>query len=161
MYIGDGHRFVRQGVQALRERGFQASHYILSAGYGLLKETYVTVPYEVTFSGAPREWIRERGQKLGLRSRLIEVAHDHDRVILILGREYLEAIGLPLPVEALPPTMAYIAPSFVSRIGHGLETISVGNAERRQIRAYSASAKEKQFLVDVQRYMQLEVKDGV
>lgn len=149
MYIGDGHTFVRKGVQALREQGYNVSHLILSAGYGLLNETDVIVPYNVTFSGASKAWIRERGQMLNLPGRLIEVKSKHDRTILILGREYLEAIGLPLPTQALPPTLAYIAPSFVKRIGKGVETVSIGPAERREIGAYSSSAKEKRFLTDV------------
>ena len=149
MYIGDGHTFVRKGIQALREQGYNVSHFILSAGYSLLNESDVIVPYNVTFSGAPKAWIRERGQILKLQSRLIEVAGKHDRAILILGREYLEAIGLPLPTQVLPPTLAYVAPSFVKRIGMGVETVSIGPAERREIGAYSSSAKEKQFLIDV------------
>jgi len=149
MYTGDGHKFVRQAVRALRERGYSVSHFILSAGYGLLNEADIIVPYNVTFSGAPKPWIRERGQRLKLQSRLIEVAKGHDEAILILGREYLEAIGLPLQAEALPRTLAYVAPSFTRRLGKGIETITVGETERRAIRAYSSSAKEKRFQIDV------------
>jgi hypothetical protein len=153
MYLGDGHAFVSNGVQALREQGYNVSHFILSAGYGLLSETDIIVPYNVTFSRASKVWIRERGQRLKLRGQLIEVAGKYDRAIVILGREYLEAIGLPLPPQALPPTLAYIAPSFAKRIGEGIETVSVGPAERREIGAYSSSAKEKRFLRDVQSLM--------
>lgn len=151
MYIGDGHNFVRQGIQTLRAHGYTVSHFILSAGYGLLSEAELIVPYEVTFSGVSKSQIRERGQRLRLQDQLIAFAKGHDRVILILGREYLEALGLPLPIQALPQTLAYIAPSFVKRIGQGVETISIGQAERREIGAYSSSAKEKRFLVDSQQ----------
>jgi hypothetical protein len=160
MYIGDGHAFVRKGVQALREQGYNVSHFILSAGYGLLNETDIVVPYNVTFSGASKAWIRERGQRLRLQGRLIEVASKHDRAILILGREYLKAIGLPLPTQVLPPTLAYIAPSFVKRIGNGVEIVSVGPVERREIGAYSSSAKEKRFLLDIQKALQIEENNG-
>ena len=149
MYIGDGHTFVRQAIQSLREHGYNVSHFILSAGYGLLNEADNIVPYNATFSGASKTWIRERGQRLSLWERFIAVAKGHDRTILILGREYLEAIGLPLPADALPPTLAYVAPSFVNRVGYGIETIPVGQIECRQIGAYSSSAKEKRFQLDV------------
>ncbi len=149
MYVGNGHTFVRQAIQSLREHGYSVSHFILSAGYGLLGEADIIVPYNVTFSGAPKTWIRERGRRLRLKERFIAVAKGYDRAILILGREYLEAIGLPLPVDALPPTLAYVAPSLLNRVGYGIETIPVGQIERSQIGAYSSSAKEKRFQLDV------------
>jgi len=156
MYTGDGHKFVRQAIVLLREHGFKLSHSILSAGYGLLNEKDVIAPYNVTFAGAPKSWIRNRGQKLDLLQKLINVAGAYDRVILILGREYFEALGLPLPTESLPRTLAYTAPSLANRIGQGVEVISVGQIERRAIGAYSLSAKEKLFLIDAQQVLQLK-----
>jgi len=156
MYTGDGHKFVSQAIVLLREHGFKLSHSILSAGYGLLNEKDVIAPYNVTFAGAPKSWIRNRGQKLGLRQKLINVAGAFDRVILILGREYFDALGLPLPTESLPRTLAYTAPSLANRIGQGVEVISVGQIERGAIGAYSSSAKEKLFLIDAQRVLQLK-----
>ena len=157
MYTGDGHKFVRQALGELRGHGYHVSHFILSAGYGLLNESDQIVPYNVTFSGVSKAWIRERGQRLRLRNRLIEIASKHDRVILILGREYLEAIGLPLPVAELPPTLAYLATSLIQRVGNGIETISIGQAERRTMSAYSSSAKEKQFQLDVYNWLRTGV----
>ena len=149
MYTGTSHNFVIDAIKMLRDNGYPVSHFILSAGYGLLSESDLIVPYNVTFSGAPKAWIRERGRQLGLREQLVARAREHDQVILILGREYLTAIGLPLPVDSLPPTIIYIAPSLVERVGHGVETRPVGQVERREIRAYSSAAKEKRFQMDV------------
>lgn len=155
MYTGYGHKFVREGVALLREHGFSLSHFILSAGYGLISENDMIAPYNVTFAGASKSWIQGRGEKLHLRQKLTKIAGNHDRTILILGREYFEAMGLPLPTEALPRTLAYIAPSIVNRIGRGVETIAVGNNERKRIGAYSSSAKERLFLVDTQQALQI------
>ncbi len=155
MYTGDGHKFVREAVALLREHGFSLSHFILSAGYGLISENDIIAPYNVTFAGASKSWIRGRGEKLHLRQKLTKIAGNHDRTILILGREYFEAVGLPLPTEALPRTLAYIAPSIVNRIGRGVETIAVGDTERKRIGAYSSSAKERLFLVDTQQTLQI------
>ena len=148
MYMGLGHEFVREAITMLRDHGYFVSHFILSAGYGFLNENDVIVPYNVTFAKKSKKWIRERGQRLGLSDRLVAIAKECDRAILILGREYLEAIGLPLPAEKLPRTIAYVAPSFVGRIGKGLETIPVGETERRELGVYPTFVKEKKFKVD-------------
>jgi hypothetical protein len=91
MYIGLGHGFVCEAITALGKHGYLVSHFILSAGYGFLNENDVIVPYNVTFAKKPKRWIRERGQRLGLRDRLVAAAKEYDLAILILGREYLEA----------------------------------------------------------------------
>jgi hypothetical protein len=149
MYMGLGHEFVREAITTLRDHGYSVSHFILSAGYGFLNENDAIVPYNVTFAKKSKKWIRNRGQRLGLRDRLVTIAKEYDLAILILGREYLEAIGLPLPVAMLPRTLAYIASSFVKRIGDGIETIPVGEAERRKLDVYPTFVKEKKFQVDV------------
>lgn len=149
MYTGDGHKLVREAIEALRGAGFLVSHFILSACYGLLNEADIIVPYNVTFSRKPKSWIKERAQRLNLRSSIVKNARGHDQVIFVLGREYLEAIGLPLPVDCLPLATTYIAPSIARRVGLGLKTVVVGERERRMMRAYSTSAKEKRFKLDV------------
>lgn len=154
MYKGNGHSFVRSAVQALRDHGYPVSHYILSAGYGLLRDTDEIVPYDVTFNGMPSSWIRNRGQCLRLRTQLVELAKGHNALILVLGREYLDAIGLPLPTDRLPYTIAYVAPSLAGIIGNNVETIPIGPEERRRIQAYSASAKERLFQLNVAAVLQ-------
>lgn len=157
MYTGRGHNFVRDAIKELRESGCLVSHFIISGGYGLLNESDLIVPYNVTFSGAPKAWVQERGRRLGLRDQLVACASEHEHVILILGREYLTAIGLPLPVDSLPPTTVYVAPSLVERVGPGVTTIPIGQVERREIRGYSSSAKEKRFQMDVYCALRSEV----
>lgn len=154
MYTGGGHQYVRQAIGILRDHGYDVTHYILSAGYGWLNERDVIVPYNVTFAKKSISWIRARSQQLGLREQLVEIANKYRRVIFILGREYLEAIDLPLSIEALPPTLAYIAPSVARRLGDGIGFIRVGPAEQREIGAHWSSAKEKRFLIDVDRVVQ-------
>jgi hypothetical protein len=151
MYQGNGHRFVRNAVLNMREHDCSISHYILSAGYGFLNESDLIVPYNITFNGFSKKSIRERGQLLQLKTKLVEIAYECDKAIIILGREYLEAIGLPLPVSKLPRSLAYIAPSLTDRIGVGIHQVVVEENIRRQIGAYSSSAKEKLFENDVTR----------
>jgi hypothetical protein len=155
MYTGSGHRYVREAIRLLRQDRPCVSHYILSAGYGLLRETDVIVPYEVTFSGLTKWKIRERSERLRLRECLIKVAQDYDQAILVLGREYFVAIGLPLPIAQLPPALAYIAPSLKEQLGIGIQTVLIGEAERRDMHVYSSSAKEKRFEFDVRKAMGL------
>lgn len=149
MYIGIGHRYVRQAVGLLRDSGYQARHYILSAGYGWLDEQDTIVPYNVTFAKQSTTWIKKRGQQLNLRKQLVQFAGEYERIVILLGREYLEAIGLPLPTESLPPILAYIAPSIARKLG-GLTIIPVGKTEQLAIGAHWSSAKEKQFFVNSQ-----------
>jgi hypothetical protein len=109
MYTGTSHNFVIDAIKMLRDNGYSVSHFISSSGYGLLSESDLIVLYDVTFSGAPKAWIRERGRQLRLREQLVARAREHEQVILILGREYLTVIGLPLLVDSLPPIIIYIA----------------------------------------------------
>lgn len=159
MYTGNGHGYVREGIKAMRDQGCFVSHLILSAGYGLVKETDCIAPYNVTFSGVSKKRIEERGRRLKLREQLVANAKGHDQVVIILGREYLIAIGLPLPVDLLPPTLVYVAPSLRSRLGEAVDTTVVGEEERQKMRAYSSSAKEKRFKLDVWEALSLEHRD--
>ena len=49
MYTGTSHNFVIDAIKMLRDNGYSISHFILSAGYGLLSESDPIVPYNVTF----------------------------------------------------------------------------------------------------------------
>jgi hypothetical protein len=150
MYVGNAHLYVCKAILLLRDSGYQVTHIILSAGYGWLNEQDVIVPYNVTFAKHSTAWIKKRGQQLNLRNGLIQSARDYEQVIFLLGKEYLEAIGLPLPIESMPPSLAYIAPSMARKLGNGLTTVQVGKREQAAIGAHWSSAKEKQFLVDIQ-----------
>jgi hypothetical protein len=106
---------------------------------------------------------RDRGRQLGLREQLVARAREHDQgysYSLILGREYLTAIGLSLPVDTLPPSIIYHAPSLVERVRHGVEIRPVGPIERREMRAYSSAAKEKRFRMDVYCTLHLRADRG-
>jgi len=94
MYTGQGHRYVRSSVALLRTHGFPVMHYILSAGYGLLHEQTLIAPYDVTFSGKSATWITARGRQLGIAQQLQELAHEKERLLIILGRQYLISIRI-------------------------------------------------------------------
>jgi hypothetical protein len=123
----------------------------MSAGYGLIGDSEQIAPYDVTFSGKSKRWIRERGARLALRSRLAEISHGFQNIIIVLGRDYMEALGLPVPTMGTTRVFAYIAPSLISRVGPNVETKAVGPVERQALGAYSSSAKEYCFLLDVRR----------
>jgi hypothetical protein len=161
LYRGEGHKLVRSGVQKLRQSGYGVSHYILSAGYGLISEDAVIVPYNVSFSDMSSTNVKIRGQRLSLRSKLTSRAENHDRLIIILGRKYLQAIGLPIEADGIPRTLIYVAPSLAGRVGSGITSVPVGQVEAGRIGAYSTYAKEMMFQWDVpERQLELRTDDN-
>lgn len=101
MYTGDQHRWVMEGINLLRGafgRGV-VDLYILSAGYGLIPEDRIIVPYNVTFSEMTSAQLREWAAFLRVRERTHEVIRDYPLVLFLLGDRYLKALGLPLEVR--------------------------------------------------------------
>jgi uncharacterized protein DUF6884 len=101
LYTGWQHRYMMSGVMVIRERfGVPAcSVKILSAGYGLVGEEQILVPYEATFQKQRSNCIRARAEALGIPSAVSTAILGHDLVIFFLGKEYLQSIGLPIAPE--------------------------------------------------------------
>jgi hypothetical protein len=98
LYTGWQHRYMAKGIEALRQR-FGASCCtlkIISAGYGLVDENRILVPYEATFRGRPPQWIRERAQNLGIPHAIRESANGFEMVVFLLGKEYILSTHPPL-----------------------------------------------------------------
>ena len=62
LYTGWQHRSMMSGVDAIRQcfGASACSVKIISAGYGLVDEEQLLVPYEATFQGQRPKWIRQR-----------------------------------------------------------------------------------------------------
>jgi hypothetical protein len=98
LYAGWQHRYMTKGIDAIRQR-FGASCCtlkIISAGYGLVDEHRMLVPYEATFQGRPEQWVCERAQKLGIPQAIRESAQGYEVVVFLLGKEYLLSTHPPL-----------------------------------------------------------------
>jgi hypothetical protein len=98
LYIGWQHRYMMNGVRAIRERfGAPACCVkIISAGYGLVDEDQPLVPYEATFQKQRAAWIRARAEALGIPQAVRNSCLGHDLAVFLLGKEYLHSTDLPI-----------------------------------------------------------------
>ena len=92
MYIGDQHTLVMQGINAARAAGINIELWILSAGYGLIPEHRVIVPYEATFNDMPMEVLNAWALFLGSPATFQNLVHGaFDFGMVLLGDRYLRA----------------------------------------------------------------------
>ena len=98
MYTGQQHTLLMDGVNQVRTRYGQSSVdvAIISAEYGLLNENDVIAPYNVTFQGMKKAEILEKSRRLQLRERVAALIARYDVVFFLLGKEYVQALQLPL-----------------------------------------------------------------
>ena len=108
MYTGQQHTLLMDGVNQVRTRYGQSSLdvAIISAEYGLLNENDVIAPYNVTFQGMKKAEILEKSRRLQLRERVAALIARYDVVFLLLGKEYVQALQLPLG-ESRPGGLSY------------------------------------------------------
>lgn len=103
MYTGRQHIYAVQAVDKLREvvdGHARVEFYIISAGYGLLAENDVIVPYEATFNGMRKaEMLHYAESILHLPQKVRELTAGFDLVFFLLGESYLQV----LKVEDLAP----------------------------------------------------------
>ncbi len=98
LYTGRQHRYMMNGVNAVRHRfGISVcSVKIISAGYGLVDEEQRLAPYEATFQQRRPRWIQEQAKRLGIPAAVRKAVIGFDAVLFLLGKEYLISIHLPL-----------------------------------------------------------------
>lgn len=98
LYTGAQHRHVMDGVETLRRAlpTLSLDLWILSAGYGLVHENAQLAPYEATFQGMGRPEIRRLAHHLNIPASVKEALAQADLVFVLLGKDYLRALNLPL-----------------------------------------------------------------
>ena len=108
MYTGKQHTLLMDGVDQVRTRYGQSSLdvAIISAEYGLLNENDVIAPYNVTFQGMKKAEILEKSRRLQLHERVAALIARYDVVFFLLGKEYVQALQLPLG-ESRPGGLSY------------------------------------------------------
>ena len=107
MYTGQQHQHLMAGLEEVRKVYGSAvvDLHIISAGYGLLAEDDVIVPYNVTFSGLNKGGLLARSNRLQLHEHVETLISGYDLVFFLLGKEYVQALQLPLEV---PDTVTQI-----------------------------------------------------
>lgn len=96
MYTGAQHVALMDGVKYYREHSGQIDVGILSAGYGMLREDNIIVPYEVTFNSMSGIKLKSWSKHLSITPTLQEWIQDYDLIFFLLGDKYLHAIEWPL-----------------------------------------------------------------
>jgi cytoplasmic iron level regulating protein YaaA (DUF328/UPF0246 family) len=93
MYQGALNKSINQAIKQLRQK-INVSYYILSAGFGFLKENDLVPPYNCSFAKMNKATLEKRAEKL-------EISKDYSRILskekpdclyLALGKKYLHAI---------------------------------------------------------------------
>ena len=140
LYLGRQHRHMVREVDRLRgaRRDLRVGLVIVSAGYGLLEEHDLAVPYEAALSGSRSTQIA-RGLELGLPDAALRLAGRAEFVVVALSAAYLAACGLPSPnlpngIYLAPPSFADCGQSGIVACGRP-EARLFGKAER-EIRGY-------------------------
>lgn len=98
LYTGAQHHHVMDGIETLRRAlpALSLDLWILSAGYGLVHEDAHLAPYEATFQGMGRPEIRRLAHHLNIPASVQEALAQADLVFVLLGKDYLWALSLPL-----------------------------------------------------------------
>lgn len=98
MYTGRQHTYVVQAVDQLRALLKDAAHVefrIISAGYGLLAENDVIVPYEATFNGMRKaDMHRYARSVLHLPQKVRDLVAQFDLAFFLLGESYLQVLDI-------------------------------------------------------------------
>ena len=107
MYTGQQHQHLVAGLEEVRKVYGSAvvDLHIISAGYGLLAEDDIIVPYNVTFQNLKTKQLLARSNRLQLHEHVATLISGYDLVFFLLGKEYVQALQLPLEV---PDTVTQI-----------------------------------------------------
>ena len=102
LYTGYQHLQVMKGVNHLRDAlGSEVIDLmILSAGYGLIPEDQIIVPYEVSFNTMTGQEIDEWSRFLDIHRSLEQAIHNYDLIFILLGENYIRSLSLPIEVKA-------------------------------------------------------------
>ena len=96
MYKGLQHTNIIDGVNQLKELSIPVDVAIISAGYGLLLEDDMIVPYEVTFNNMNTTELTDWAKHLNISHDVNELIKGYDIILVLLGGKYLKALELPL-----------------------------------------------------------------
>jgi hypothetical protein len=106
-YTGEQHKHAVKGLNILREKGVSVDLNIISAGYGLIKETDQIADYDLTFSDKKNCDIIGWSKRLRIQENVIKAISNYDIVFFLLGKDYLTALNLPLNLTSITPKMVF------------------------------------------------------
>jgi hypothetical protein len=136
MYTGSQHLALMRGVKEYRNAGGHIEVDILSAGYGLIRESDMIVPYEVTFNSMNSVGIKRWSRHQKITETLTERIKAFDLVFFLLGDRYLQAIEWPLSLVNDQKFIFFAGESSKARvlIEDGYYVFGVGEKEAKRLR---------------------------
>lgn len=138
LYAGQQHLRLMRGVRAYRRARQPAGPLrlrIVSARHGLLAASTPVAVYDQSFNGLGRSGIRDRAHELGLPAAVRALLRRHWALVLILlGDDYLAAIGLGEDLELGGPTVALCGPRAALGLPahRRLSTLTLGTAQAKR-----------------------------
>lgn len=136
MYTGLQHLRAMEGVQQLRETfgQKQVDVIILSAGYGLISEHQLIVPYQVTFNTMKGPQVDEWARFLQIRDRFEDVINSYHLILILLGDNYLRSLSLPVATQP-HQTLIFLASnksqSYIRGLAAKTFILTLSNAEAK------------------------------
>ena len=128
MYTGPHHQHLIDGVKAVRNSDGPdvIDLHIISAGYGLLGEAKIIVPYNVSFNNVSTGELLDRSDHLQIHEDVGNLISGYSLVFFLLGQKYVRALQ-PLPF-GVPDTVTQIflaAPSWQHLIPDHLPNVHI------------------------------------
>ncbi len=139
MYTGLQHLRLIEGVYLLRQSlGREAVDLvIISAGYGLIPENKIIVPYEVTFNTMKGYEVDEWAKFLEIHQAFEKAIVDYDLIFMLLGENYLRSLRLPVATQR-EQTFIFLASKTSKSYIRGLTAktfvVTLSNAEAKHYR---------------------------
>lgn len=133
MYTGSQHLSLMEGINYYRSNGGSIDLSIISAGYGLLDEDDLIVPYEVTFNNMNSQTIKNWSKKQRITEKLQEKVKEYDLVFFLLGDKYLQSVEWPLDINDNQRFFFFAGNSSRARVmvGKNYHLLSIGEAEAK------------------------------
>jgi hypothetical protein len=130
LYTGESHCRLRSGIERANLKGASVNHWIVSAGFGIVRSTDRLVPYDATFMQLKKKgrqaWTARLGLELAIRQILAEPA---DLILLPLGKTYLEACNLRAVKHTGGPAFALISQGSCQLLSEAITPILLKQAD--------------------------------
>jgi Family of unknown function (DUF6884) len=146
MYTGQQHVLLMRGVRRLRQEfGTQAVKVlIVSAGYGLIDESRMIVPYEATFKGMHKQHALAWAAHLGIPKAVCEAISSWRLAIVMLGEDYLRVIEPPLKAAGSQRLVFLAKPTWAGRLGSAV-VVPTGISQASEFGAGLVALKGRMF----------------
>ena len=145
MYTGPHHQHLMDGVKAIRNSDGPdvIDLHIISAGYGLLGEAEIIVPYNVTFNNVSTGELLDRSTHLQIHEDVKSLISGYGIVFFSLSQKYVRALQLQRPFGiACTVTQIFLAaPSWQHLIPDHLPNVHIVLARAELVAQFEGATR--------------------